>query len=195
VIQPIHRHRYTYADYLALEAASNVKHEFLEGEIYAMAGGTPDHAALAVAVSAALVGQLRDQPCRVFSSDLRIRVLATGLATYPDVTVVCGPLEHDTESATTVVNPTMVVEVTSDGTEDYDRGEKLENYRQIPTLRECLLVSHRTRSIDVWRRNPDGGEWRREQARAGDKVRLASIDGELSVDEIYRTGLGPERSV
>jgi Uma2 family endonuclease len=195
VIQPIHRHRYTYADYLALEAASNVKHEFLDGEIYAMAGGTPDHAALAVAVSAALVGQLRNQPCRVFSSDLRVRVLATGLATYPDVTVVCGPLEHDTESATTVVNPTIVVEVASDGTEDYDRGEKLENYQRIPSLRECVVVSHRARSIEVWRRDADGGEWQHEEARTGHRVQLPSISGELIVDEIYRTALGPERSV
>ncbi len=191
--QLVHRHRYTYADYLALEESSNVKHEYFNGEIYAMAGGTPDHAALAMAVGADLIGQLRNGPCRVFSSDLRIRVLATGLAAYPDVTIVCGPLEHDAESAVTVVNPTIIVEVLSDGTEDYDRGEKLENYRQIPSLRECLLVSHRLRSIEVWRRD-DAGGWQRHEGRSGDTVKLASVACELSVDEIYRTALGADRA-
>ena len=98
---PAGLHHYTYADYLALEAASNVKHEFLAGEIYGMAGGTPEHAALSVAVSGALLAQLRGSPCRVYSSDLRVRVLATGLATYPDVTVVCGEAERDPENSTT----------------------------------------------------------------------------------------------
>jgi Uma2 family endonuclease len=191
--QPLHRHRYTYADYLALEESSNVKHEYLEGEIYAMAGGTPDHAALAMAVGAALIEQLRGKPCRVFSSDLRIRVLATGLAAYPDVTVVCGPLQHDTESGTTVVNPTVLVEVSSNGTEDYDRGEKLDHYRQIPSVRECLLVSHRSRSMEVWRRDPKGA-WEQQEVRSGETVRLASIDCALSVDEVYRTALGVESS-
>ncbi len=84
---PVPLHRYSFSDYLALEEASNTKHEFLDGEIYGMAGGTPEHAALSVAVSSAFLAQLRGGPCRVYSSDLRVRVLATGLATYPDVTV------------------------------------------------------------------------------------------------------------
>jgi len=87
--------------------------QHLEGEIYALAGGTPARAALAMAIGAAFVNQLRDKACRVMSSDLRVRVLATGLATYPDVTVVCGALERDPESRTTVVNPTVVVKVPS----------------------------------------------------------------------------------
>src|SRR3990172_1362679 len=101
---PAGLHRYSFADYLALEEASNTKHEFLSGEIYGMAGGTPEHAALSVAVSSVLRAQLRGGSCRVYSSDLRVRVLATGLATYPDVTVVCGELERDPDSPTTVVN-------------------------------------------------------------------------------------------
>jgi len=95
-----------------------------------------------MAIGAAFVNQLRDKACRVMSSDLRVRVLATGLATYPDVTVVCGALERDPESRTTVVNPTVVVEVPSDGTEEYDRVEKLDHYRQAPSLREYVLGSH-----------------------------------------------------
>jgi Uma2 family endonuclease len=98
---PAPRHRYTYGDYLATEEGSPVRHEFYDGEIYAMAGGTPDHATLAVKVAAALLAQLAEQPGRVMSSDLRVRVLATGLATYPDVTVVCGPLQYDPRRAAT----------------------------------------------------------------------------------------------
>jgi Uma2 family endonuclease len=125
---PASLHRYSFADYLAFEEASTTKHEFLDGEIYGMAGGTPEHAALSVAVSSALLAQLRGGPCRVYSSDLRVRVHATGLATYPDVTVVCGEVQRDPESVTTVVNPRIVVEVLSDATEAYDRGQKLDHY-------------------------------------------------------------------
>ena len=183
-----HLHRHTYADYLAVEEASNTKHEYFDGEIYAMAGGTPAHAALAVAMSAALFEQLRGRACRVFSSDLRVRVPATGLATYPDVTVVCGALERDPESYTTVVNPTLVVEVTSDGTEDYDRGEKLDHYKQLPSLRECVIASHREPRLEVWRREPDGS-WSHRSATQGQVLRLESLGCELSADDVYRVGL------
>jgi len=188
VTEPAARHRYSYADYLALEEASNVKHEFFAGEIYGLAGGTPDHAALAANLGAALVARVGDRPCRVFSSDLRVRVLATGLATYPDVTVVCGPLERDPDSRTTVVNPTLVAEVSSASTEDYDRGEKLEHYKRIPSLRECVLVSHREPRVEVWRRSA-AGRWERDAAVSGEVIRLKSLDCEIAVDDIYRGGL------
>jgi Uma2 family endonuclease len=180
---PLHRH--PFVDYLALEEASNTRHEFLNGEIYAMAGGTPQHAALAVSVSASLLGQLRDGACRVFSSDLRVRVLATGLATYPDVSVVCGQLERDPESPTTVVNPLLVVEILSDGTEAYDRGEKLDHYRRVASLQAVVLVSHREQRIDVWDRVA-GGPWRLRSFGAGETAELEAPPIRLAVDEIYR---------
>jgi Uma2 family endonuclease len=185
VPHPTRIHRYTYRDYLALEEASNVKHEYLDGEIYGMAGGTPTHAALAVAVSSALHQQLRGGPCRVYSSDLRVRALAGGMATYPDVTVVCGELETDPESATTVTNPRLVVEVLSDSTEDYDRGEKLDHYRSIPSMAAVVLVSHRASRIESWQRAPDGG-WRLEAAGAGETLTLTALDAALEVEEVYR---------
>lgn len=186
---PAPRRRFTFRDYLELEEASNVKHEFFDGEIYAMAGGTPEHAALSVAASASLFAQLADhEECRVYSSDLRVRVVETGLAAYPDVTVVCGPVEHDPESATTVVNPTLVVEVTSPGTESYDRGEKLEHYRRVASLREVVLLSHDAPRAEIWARG-DGGEWGRTVVEGG-VATLASIPCRLDIDEIYaRAGL------
>jgi Uma2 family endonuclease len=189
--QPAGRHhRYTFADYLAYEDGANVKHEFLAGEIYAMAGGTPDHAALAAAVTTLIGTQLGDGPCRIFSSDLKVRVQATGLVTYPDVTVICGAIEHDPESRVVVVNPTLVVEVTSDSTEEWDRGEKIEHYKRIPSLRECLLVSHRGRELELWSRRADGS-WTHSTAQSGAVMALESIECSIDVDQLYRRARGP----
>jgi Uma2 family endonuclease len=186
---PAGLHRYTYADYLALEEASNVKHEFLAGDIYGMAGGTPEHAALGMAVGSALLAQLRGGPCRVYSSDLRIRVLATGLASYPDVTVLCGEPERDPESPTTLVNPRVVVEVLSDSTVDYDRGEKLQHYRQIATLGAVVFVWHSEPRIEVWERG-ENDAWVARDAGAGETATIAAIGCRLVVDDVYRDALG-----
>jgi Uma2 family endonuclease len=186
------RHRYTFRDYLDLEESSATKHEFFAGEIYAMAGGTPEHAALAAEVIAALRPQLRGKPCRVYTSDLRLRVLATGLATYRDVTVVCGPLERDPESPSTAINPKVVVEVLSDRTEDYDRGDKLDHYRQIPALEACVLVSQREQLLEKWQRQPDTQDWTRREARAGGKLAIGPIACTLDVRELYRGSLGDD---
>jgi Uma2 family endonuclease len=123
----------TYAEYLAFEEASLEKHEFLNGEVFAMAGGTLEHPALAMALGAALINALRDRPCRLFSSDLRVRIRATGLTTYPDISVACGKAEVDNEDPHALVNPVLIVEVLSDSTEAYDRGEKAAHYRHIPS--------------------------------------------------------------
>ncbi len=140
-------HHYTYGDYLALEEVSNVRHEFLGGEIYAIAGKSPIHAAICVNVGTSLNDQLRGTGCRVHASDLRVRVLETGLVTYPDVTVVCARAEIDPENKLTIVNPKVVVEVLSPSTAAYDRGEKLTHYQRIPSLREVVLVAHDQRLL------------------------------------------------
>jgi len=139
-VAAIRRH-YTYREYIRLADEANVKLEFVAGELYAMAGGTPEHAALAANVSALLLLQLRGRRCRVHSSDLRVRVRATGLTTYPDVSVVCGEVEVDPEDASTALNPTVLVEILSPSTEDYDRGDRLDHYKQLASLREVVLVA------------------------------------------------------
>jgi Uma2 family endonuclease len=179
------RHRYTFRDYLDVEEMSAIRHEFLNGEIYAMAGGTPEHAALCAALIAQLVTLLRGGPCRVYTSDLRVRVRATGLATYPDAAVICGPLERDPDSPTHVTNPTVLFEVLSPGTEEYDRGEKREHYQQIEGLREYVLVAQDARKVEVWRR-AGAGAWSHAVHTAGQTLELASVGGALSVDELYR---------
>jgi hypothetical protein len=115
---PSHHVHYTWSEYLALEASSNIKHEYLDGQIYAMAGGTPEHAAVAATVIGLLFAQLRQGRCRAYDADLRVRVRATGLATYPDVTVVCGKRELDPDDERAVTNPTLIVEVPSPSTEE-----------------------------------------------------------------------------
>ncbi len=181
---PAHGIRHTYAEYLALEDSSNVKHEYLEGQIYAMAGGTPEHAALAAAVIGLLFPALRAGRFRAHDSDLRVRVPATGLATYPDVTVVCGPRERDAKDPQAINNPTLIVEVLSRSTEEYDRGDKFEHYKQLPSLRQYVLVSHRERSIEVWTRG-ENGEFGSTVSREGDVADLASIGARLDARELY----------
>lgn len=167
-------HRYTYAEYVAFETVALEKHEFLDGEIYAMAGGSEEHSALSAQVVRAL-GNGIAPPCRVHSSDLRIFVESVGLATYPDCSVICA----------TALNPTVLVEVTSDSSEDYDTGLKLEYYQTIPTLRDYVIVSHRERRITVHTRGKSDG-WETRVAGSEERVKIASLDIELAVGEIYR---------
>lgn len=180
------RHRYTYAQYVALERDSPTKHEFFDGEIYAMTGGSEDHSALAANVVAALVGAVADRPCRVHTSDLRVYVEAVGLATFPDGSVICGPMQqHAPSPNATAVNPTVLLEVTSDSSEEYDTGDKLAAYQTIPTLRDVILVSHRERRVTIYRRDA-AGAWVRRVAMAGGRVAIESVGAELIVDAIYR---------
>jgi Uma2 family endonuclease len=177
---------YDFDDYLELEASSAIKHEFLDGNAWAMAGGSPEHAALAGNVVRLLGQALLGRRCRAFTSDLRIRVTETGLATYPDVSVICSQLELDPEDRKghTVVNPTLLVEVLSPSTEAYDRGEKLAHYKRIPALREVMLVAHDEHRIDLWRRTTGG--WTQLTFGPGQAVELESLHGiELPVDGVY----------
>ena len=173
------RQQFTFREYVDLEEVSTVNHEFLEGLVWAMAGSTPDHAGIAANVTTLLANALANQPCRVFSSDLRVRVTATGLGTYPDVTVVCHELKLDPEDhkGHTITNPTVLVEVLSPSTEDYDRGEKLDHYRQIESLESILLIAHDRRSVEVWTKHE--GAWASQTATSPGAVVLPSLGCQL----------------
>jgi Uma2 family endonuclease len=185
---PPHEIHHTYAEYLALEASSNVKHEFLGGQIYAMAGETPEHAALAASVIGLLFPQLRDRGCRAYGADLRVRT-RSGLATYPEVTVICGPTERAEADPQAVTNPALIIEVLSRSTEEYDAGDKFEHYKTLPSLRQYILVSHRERSLKVWTLGEDG-TWRRSVVRDGEIVDLR-IGARLDVGELYESAGEP----
>ncbi len=177
------RHRYTLQDDLAVEEMSAVRHEYLDGEVFAMAGGTPEHAALSAAALVLLGERLRGGPCRPSSSDLRIRIVATGLATYPDAAVICGESVRDATSPTHVTNPSIIVEVLSPGTSDYDRGEKREHDQQIVSLRDYVLVAQDRREVEVFARTDAG--WVHEIHRGGDMVTLTAAAVRFTVDELY----------
>ena len=163
---------------------SGVRHELLKGQIFALAGGTPEHAALSAAAVVVLGTKLRGGPCRPYSADLRIRVLATGLATYADAAVICGEPARDPESPTHVTNPGVIIEVLSSSTEDYDRGEKREHYQQIDALREYVLIAQDRCHVEVFRRSP-GGPWEHRVHGAGEVFELSSLGLAVSTDEIY----------
>jgi Uma2 family endonuclease len=169
---PQSHHDYTFEDYLALERDSEVKHEFDAGEILAMSGGTARHSALAAKIVTAME-TTRAPGCTVFTSDMRVRVLATGRATYPDVSMVCGPIEYDPEDAarTTMTNPVLLVEVLSVTTEKGDRGNKWMHYQRISSLQEYVLVSQEAR-VEIFSRTPSG-TWEYFEVREG-TGRLAS---------------------
>ena len=187
-MQTIRRvHRYTYADYCGVEMDQpHRKHEFLDGQIYAMAGGTEDHSALAAEVLRTLGNALTEGPCRAHTSDLRLYVEATGMATFPDGSVICGPLQHHAPSPKdTALNPTVLLEVTSDSSEEHDTVTKLEAYRTIPSLRDYIIVSHRERRITVHHRGADD-IWTTRVAITGATIAIASVATVLVVDDIYR---------
>lgn len=175
---------YSYEEYVRFEDANPARHEFVRGHILAMAGGTPAHARLQAAVLFALERRLDAHPCQPFPSDLRVRIVATGMATYPDVTVICGAIQTAPEDPHAATNPTLIFEVLSDHTSAYDRGEKFEHYRKIPTLQHYVLVSHRERRIEIHQREADGS-WSEHHVGRGENFPLASIGVDLTVDEIY----------
>ena len=161
------RRRYTYEEYLDYERDSELKHEFIDGEILAMAGGSRRHNALAARVVAAL--EVARRPgCVVFQSDQKVRVLATGRATYPDASLVRGAIEGDPADPRghTITNPTVIVEVLSPSTEEDDRGAKWLHYQLLPSLREYVLVSQAQPRIEVYRRL-DSGAWEYRDTTSG----------------------------
>ncbi len=178
------RLHYDYAEYLHSLEMSELKLEYCDGVIYAMAGGTPAHAQLSAAVIVALHGVL-PSTCRISTSDMKIRVEASDLTTFPDVSVVCGEPVTARIDPNAITNPVVLVEVTSRSTEDYDRGDKLSHYKQIPSLRAVLFVSHRTRAITRVERAAPGGEWAERDFRGGEEVSLESPAVRFSVDAIY----------
>lgn len=159
---------------------SALKLEYCDGVIYALAGGTRAHAELSAAVIIAL-HRVLPKSCRVSTSDMKVRIDASDLSTFPDVSVICGEPFMSSLDANALSNPTLLVEVTSKGTEDYDRGDKLSHYKQLPSLQVVLFVSHRTRTVTRVQRTPAG--WEESEFRAGEVVTMTTHQLKFTVDE------------
>ncbi len=178
----------TYAEYLALEESGDTKHEYVNGVVYAMSGGTSEHARLQARVIVALTAALGDKRCEPFSSDLRVHVVATGRSAYPDVTVVCDRVEHADIDPLAATNPTLIVEVLSPTTEADDRGEKWAHYQQMSSLRHYMLVSQHRPRIEVFTRTDLG--WHYAEVLPGGAVVLAALGVSIPLDALYATRLG-----
>ncbi|HJZ50049.1 MAG TPA: Uma2 family endonuclease [Roseiflexaceae bacterium] len=174
------------SEYLELERGSASKHEYFAGEIFAMTGASEQHNLIASNVMAMLHGQLRGRSCRIYPSDMRLKVVQTGLNTYPGITVVCGPPEFtDPTKRDTLINPTIVIEILSPSTERYDRGLKFQNYRSIASLQEYILIAQDQQRIECYARHADN-EWLLTEAVGADtSLQIASLSVVLDLNEAY----------
>lgn len=173
----------TYAEYLVREATSEIKHEYLRGDVWAMAGGTPMHARLCASLAWVLRNHLQGKGCVPYSADLRVRIEETDRSTYPDLTIICGPEQAASDDKDAITNPTVIIEVLSDSTERSDRGEKFAHYQRLATLREYVLVAQDSQRIEVFRR--EGKTWVLSIYEAGATVRLESLGVEFPLAEVY----------
>jgi Uma2 family endonuclease len=177
--------RYSPSEYLSFERGSDQKHEFFRGEVFAMVGASERHNLIVINFASELRAKLKHRPCKVYPSDMRVKVDATGLYTYPDVSVVCGDAELEDDQFDTLLNPLLIVEVLSKSTEDYDRGRKFGHYRRLESLAEYVLVSQDKPHVECYRRQADGQWLLWETSRLEDVVELSSLECEIALAEIY----------
>jgi len=177
--------RFTVAEYLSIERSSTEKHEFALGEIYAMGGASARHVEIVGNIAGELSNQLRLRPARVYSASLRLCVDAEHRYTYPDVVVVCGQPRFLDDQLDTLLNPDLIVEVLSESTRNYDRGDKFQQYRGIPSFREYLLVDQAKVHVERYSKQSDGTWSLWETDALGDVVQLNSVGAALAVSEIY----------
>ena len=177
--------RFTATEYLSMERASDVKHEFAFGEIYAMSGASARHVGVVSNIVGELRNQLRQRPCQVYSTDLRLSVDANQRYTYPDVMVVCDKPQFLDKQLDTLLNPDLIVEVLSESTRNYDRGDKFQQYRGIPSFREYLLVDQAKAHVERYSKQSDGtwSLWETDDMNAS--IQLDSVGAKLPLTEIY----------
>jgi Uma2 family endonuclease len=177
--------RYTPDQYLDMERAADHKSEYSDGEIFAMAGASEEHNLVGVNLVREISTQLRGTLCRTYANDMRVKVEATGLFTYPDVVIVCGERRFADDHLDTLTNPTVVIEVLSPTTEGYDRGRKFANYRRIPSLQAYVLVSQDQALVECYERQ-ENGQWALTEARGLDaSLALPAVTCTLALADVY----------
>jgi Uma2 family endonuclease len=176
---------FTPEEYLELENKAETKSEYISGQIYAMSGASIPHNIITANVIGSLYAQLRGKPYRVYPGDLRVKVPATDLYTYPDVVVICGRPELDERDPMTVTNPSVIVEVLSPSTEAYDRGAKFAHYRRLDTLTDYLLISQDKMQSEHYSKWSDK-QWLLRISESGtDRVEISSIGCDLLLSDLY----------
>jgi len=184
MVQPTLR-RLSPKEYLSLERAATDKHELVSGELFAMAGGSREHNLIAGNVVTELNQALRARRCVVYPSDMKIKAASASTYHYPDASVVCGEERFEDDVRDVVLNPTLLVEVLSDSTERYDRGDKFASYQQIASFTDYLLLSSKQTRVEHFAREADGS-WRLRAYGPGERIPVVSLGVELEVDELYR---------
>lgn len=177
--------RLTAAQYLGFERASTVKHEFFAGEMFAMVGASRNHNLIVVNAGSELREQLKGKACEVFVNDMRVKVSASGLYTYPDLVVVCGQALFEDETQDTLLNPVVIGEILSPSTEKYDRGKKFEHYRKLESLAEYLLIAQDEPRVEHYVRQADGNWLFSEVTEVDGHVELPAIACRLKLAEVY----------
>lgn len=175
----------TAAEYLSIERKAETRSEFFAGEMFAMSGASREHNLISLNIGGELREKLKDRDCEVYTTDMRVRV-PSGLYTYPDVVVACGNPRFEDDHVDVLLNPIVLIEVLSDSTADYDRGTKFKHYRQIPSLREYVLVDQTTAQIEQFVLGSDG-KWELTESEGLDKtLTLDSIGCRVPLTEVYR---------
>lgn len=174
------------AEYLALERAAEAKSEFLRGEMFAMAGGSPAHSRIIGNLHREIGNKLGSGPCATYSSDLRIKSDSSGHYCYPDLSVICGQPEVTDAQGDTATNPILLVEVLSESTESYDRGKKFESYRVIPSLREYLLVSQWEPAVELFSRGANNAWQLSEESGLDHELFIPALGIRLSLRSIFQ---------
>ncbi len=176
---------YTPQQYVQLERASQIRHQFYGGEIFAMTGASRAHNLIAGKIFRRLSEQFDGRPCEAYQSDMRVKVAASGLYTYPDVVATCEHPQFEDEVLDTLLNPQLIVEVLSDSTENYDRGKKFEHYRRLESLRHYILVAQNRCHLEMFTRMPDDQWLLWETSDLSETVSIQSIHCELPISDIY----------
>ena|ERR1041384_63468 len=173
-------------EYLSLERASELRHEFLDGFVYAMAGESPRHSIICFNLNGIMHAQLKDKPCRGYSPNMKVCTNPSGLYAYPDLAVVCGePVYHD-QHGDVLINPTVIFEVLSPSTEAYDRGEKSLRYRtQIESLQDYVLVAQDRPRVERFSRQPDGTWAQTTVEGLAGVLSLPVLDCQLALADLY----------
>lgn len=178
--------RLSFDDWLAIErTATDQRSEYVAGEVFTMAGGTEEHNLIVANLVRELGNQLKGRPCRVYPSDMKVHIAAADLGAYPDVMVICGERQFHDARRDVVTNPTLIVEVLSESTEAYDRGEKFRHYRSLESLQAYLLLSQTQMQAELFVRQPDGTWSLRSYQDSETMIPLSVIDAELALAEVY----------
>lgn len=180
------KNKFTMQEYLAMEKASDVKHEFYKGEIFAMSGAGARHNIISVNLTVALHKQLEGKPCRPYGSDMRIHIPENTLYTYPDISIICGDIISADDDADTATQPTVIIEILSPSTKSYDRGDKFKLYRAIPALREYILVDAESINVECFSLNDEFIWELREYKNLEESLSIKSMEAVIALEEIYK---------